>query len=222
MSRYLLKPDDKASINRKEYFNELGLYDFWLLSTKIIEKRFPPYIEINNIEDAFKILKLFISECGNSINIDFPDGYNTNNLTGIETENITMKLIWYTVDRAYEKIEGDEDLSKEIIEINKNILGENLEQQYGFTFDYLIMTSSYILIYAKEREVPEEIETKDEILTKDRIHHGLKIYEHHWGSYSHEPILQYRTRYYCNKGLVAVLWPKGATRSFHVEKFFKH
>ena len=97
-----------------------------------------------------------------------------------------------------------------------------MEQQFGFTFDYLIIMPAYILIYAKQREIPEEIESENEILKIDRNKNELKLYDHQWGNYDHEPILQYRTRYYCDEGLVAVFYPKGCTRSFHAEDFFKH
>ena len=92
MNRYILKPEDKAYTNRTEYFVELGLYDFWLLAMKIIGKIIPPLIKINNIEKAYKLLKLFITECGNTINIDLPDGANSDNVIGIETENNTMRI----------------------------------------------------------------------------------------------------------------------------------
>lgn len=217
-----MRSDDKASKNHERYFVELGLYDFWLLATRIIKENFPPYIKIDKIEDAFNILRQFIAECGNTINVDLPDGYNSDNIIGIETEDRTMKLIWYTVDQAYKNIDEGDVLSEEMIEINQQIFGKNLELQFGFNFDYLFITPSYILIYGEEREIPEEIETKDELLKIDSIHDEMKIYDHQWGSYNQDPILQYRTRYYCDKGLIAVLWPKGATRSFHVENFFNY
>ena len=220
MNRYLLQSEDKAATNRSRYFTELGLYDFWVLSLKIIGTKYPPIIEITNINDAFELLKLFIAECGNSINIDFPDGCNTNSVEGIEVDGETMRLIWYTADAASKNIEEEDTLNKEIIEINKSVYGENLEQQYGFTFYKLIITPAYILIFAEETNIPEEIENDNEVIKIDRIHGDLKIYEHIWGDYRHEPIVQFRTRYYCNRGVVAVMFPKGATRAFKAEDFF--
>lgn len=220
MNRYLVKSTDKASKIREEYFVELGLNDFWTLAMKLIGiSKIPPGIIIDDIENAYNVLSIFIAECGNTIIVDLPDGYNTDNLTGIETENETMRLIWYSVDKAYQTITG-EKLNDGLIELNQYVFGKNLEQQYGFTFDKLLVTPSYILIYAKNRVVPAEIENDKELL-KNQQHQKLIIYEHSWGSFEQKPILQYRTRYYCNEGLVAVLSPKACGNAFSPDDFFE-
>ena len=217
MKRYLINKDDKGFTSRDNYFVELGLYDFWVLSTKIVKNNFPPFKQINDIEASFEIIKKFIKECGNTIILKLPDGYNSNQISGVEIESNTMRIIWYSVD----KIESDiEVIDESYKEIRRSIFGENLEQQYGFSFEKLIVTPAYILIYAKEREIPESINTDEEILNKFP-HPTLNIYEHRWGSFNKEPILQYNTRYYCNEGLVCVITPKSCRNSFRPDDFFE-
>jgi len=219
MKRYFVRTEDKASKNREEYFVESGLLDFWSLAMKIIGiKNIPPAIIINDIETAYNVVHYFIAECGNTINVELPDGYNMNYLSGVEFDNETMRLIWYSVNKANQANIG-ETLNDTIVEMRKEIFGENLEQQYGFTLDRLLLTPSYILIYAKRREVPEEIDNNEELL-KRQPHEYLTIYEHIWGEYKHEPILQYRTRYYCDEGLVAVLSPKACGDVFRPYDFY--
>ena len=145
MSRHLIGSHDKASIDREEFFTERGLFDFWSLAMSYIKTKFPPHIDIRNIDDAFNILKTFVSECGNAICMDFCDLNNADHINGIEVDNSTMKLIWYSADEAYKKTEG-EILPESIIEMGKQIYGENMELQYAFTFNFLILTPSYILL----------------------------------------------------------------------------
>ncbi|QQS36700.1 MAG: hypothetical protein IPM56_01715 [Ignavibacteriales bacterium] len=217
MKRYVINKEDKSFINRETHFVELGLFDFWSLSMKAIKNNFPPLIKISNIDEAFNVIKIFIKECGNTLILDLPDGYSTNYITGIEIEQDTMRIIWYSANKIFE----DSDVINDSFnEFRKSYIGENLEQQYGFTFDYLILTPAYILIYAEERAFPETIDTNEEHL-EILTHPDLKIYEHTWGSYKVEPILQYRTRYYCNKGLVTVLYPKANRGSFRADEFFE-
>jgi hypothetical protein len=219
MSRYLLNSSNKASTNREQYFVELGLFDFWSLAMRYIKNEFPPFIEIRGIDDAFRILKSFIAECGNIICMDFADFNNADHITGVETDNTTMRLIWYSVDEAYKKNKG-EFLTESMIEMNQQIYGENLELQSAFTFNYLILTPSYILLYAKERDIPMEMSNDMEMIKINRNFKEYKIYDHIWGDYNHEPILQFRTTYYCDAKLVAVLHPKGSSDGFCAENLF--
>src|ERR1035437_293560 len=192
---------------------------YWSLVMRIVGNNIPPSVEVKDIKTAFSIIQSFIAECGNTINVDLPDRYNTDHISGVEIEDETMRLIWYSVDKAYRGLEDTEE-NNPIIELNQYVVGENLEQQYGFTFDRMLLTSSYILIYAKLREVPVEIEADEEILKK-QIHPKLTIYEHHWGSFNQKPILQIRTRYYCNEGLVAVIYPKAIWNAIRPDDYFK-
>jgi len=217
MKRYLINNSDKGFLNRENYFVELGLHDFWVLATKIVKNDLPPIKQINDIDTAFEIIKQFIKECGNTIILDLPDGFNADHISGIEIENDTMRIIWYSID----KVERDiEEINTGYKEIRQSIFGENLEQQYGFSFQSLIITPAYLLIYANESEIPDSISTDDEILNTFP-HPTLKIYEHRWGSFSKEPILQYNARYYCNEGLVCVIAPKACRSSFRPDDFFE-
>lgn len=217
MKRYLINTKDKGFTNRDDNFVELGLHEFWVLATKIVKKDFPPIKLINDIDQAFGIIKLFIKECGNTIILDLPDGFNTDHISGVEIENNTMRIIWYSVDKIEQGDEMIDELNKEI---RQSIFGINLEQQYGFSFEKLIVTPAYILIYAKEREIPDAIDTEVETL-KIFPHPTLNIYEHLWGSFKKGPILQYKTRYYCNEGLVCVISPKACRNSFRPDDFFE-
>jgi hypothetical protein len=217
MKRYIVNNNDKGFSNRENYFVELGLYDFWLLATKILKNDSPPSKQINDIDTAFEIIKQFIKECGNTIILDLPDGYNTDHISGNEIENNTMRIIWYSVDKVDRDIENMDEPYKEI---RQSIFGENLEQQYGFSFKNLIITPAYLLVYANEREIPDSITTDEEVLNIFP-HPTLKIYEHRWGSFNKEPILQYNTRYYCNDGLVCVIAPKACRNSFRPDDFFE-
>lgn len=205
MERYLISSQDKASISRKDNFVELGLHDFWECAMRIIQCNYPPICEVNDISLAFKVLKFFISDCGNTINADFPDRNNFDHIVGIEIEDKTMRLIWYTVDKAYDESSGP--VSNEDLEMRQEIYGKNMELRYGFSFNHLVVTPSYILIHANDREIPESIESDNERLIM-YPHEKYSIYEHLWGDYRHTPILQYFDRYYCNSGLVAILSPK--------------
>ncbi len=217
MKRYLINKDDKGFTNREDYFVELGLHDFWALSTKIIKNDFPPYKQVNDIDAAFDIIKIFIEECGNTLILNLPDGFNSDHISGVEIENNTMRIIWYSVDKIEKDIHTIDESYKEI---RQSIFGENLEKQYGFSFEKLIVTPAYFLIYARERKIPDSINSDEEILNHIP-HPNLKIYEHRWGSYKIEPILQYNTRYYCNEGLVGVIAPKACRNSFGPDDFFE-
>lgn len=220
MNRYLISKADKGYGQSDEHFVEFGLFRFWEYAMNIIGNSFPPVIQVNEPKEAFSILSEFIKRCGSSLIIDLRDGCNTDNIDGVEQENDTIRLIWYSVDKNDpERFDKEEGLSPEIVRMGEELFGKNLEDQYGFTFDKMLITPAYLQLYSKKKKVPKPFETKNERIQilPDHIH---KLYEHQFGSYDKDPILQYLCRYYCDRGLTAVVTPKGCRDAFRPQNFF--
>jgi hypothetical protein len=220
MNRYLIKKDDEGYGSSVEHFIELGVFRFWRTAMRGIDATFPPTASVDTSELAFRVLSEFVKTCGSSLVIDLRDGCNTDHFDGVEQEDDTIRLIWYSVDKNDPKRFGEaEVVPDEIVKVGEQLFGKNLEDQYGFTFDKMVITPAYLLLYSKEREIPQPFEVKDEYIKRvpDSSH---RIYEHLFGSYSQEPILQYLCRYYCDPGLVAVVSPKGSGRIFKPQNLF--
>ena len=220
MNRYLIHKNDLGYGEEDEHFVEFGLFRFWEYSMQIIRSAFPPVIIVNDPIDAFKILTEYIKRCGSSLIIDFRDGCNTDHFDGVEQEGDTLRLIWYSVDKNDPARYGEEASdSDELLRMGEEIFGKNLEDQYGFTFDYMLITPSYLHIYSKNRDVPDQVNSKNELI-KSLNDDDHTIYIHQFGNYDKEPIVQYLCRYYCDSGLTAIITPKACRDAFRPDDIF--